>query len=102
MEYLIGLYVTDDEMYKKYRTAMFPILQKHGGDFGYDFKIAEVLKSEVKQPINRVFTIFFEDEKAKERFFLNEEYINIKKRLFEKSVSSVIEIAKYDKAPRNK
>lgn len=31
MEYLIGLYVTDDEMYKKYRTAMFPLLQKYGG-----------------------------------------------------------------------
>jgi len=46
MEYLIGLYVTDDEMYKKYRTAMYPLLQKYGGDFGYDFKIAEVLKSE--------------------------------------------------------
>jgi len=98
MEYLIALYVTDNEMYKKYRTAMFPLLRKYGGDFGYDFKIAEVLKSEVNKPINRVFTIFFEDEKSKEDFFSNEEYLTIKKRFFEESVSSVIEIAKYDKA----
>ena len=95
MEYLIGLNVTDDEMYKKYRTAMFPILQKYGGGFGYDFKIAEVLKSEVDKPINRVFTIFFKDEKAKEDFFSNEEYLNIKKEFFEESVSAVTEIAKY-------
>lgn len=97
MEYLIALYVTDDEMYKKYRRAMFPLLQKYGGGFGYDFKIAEVLKSEVDKPINRVFTIYFKDEKSKKGFFLNEEYLTIKKRFFEKSVSSVTEIAKYKK-----
>ena len=95
MEYLMGLYVTDDEMYQKYRNAMFPILQKHGGGFGYDFKIAEVLKSEVEKPINRVFTIYFKDEKATEDFFSNEEYLAIKKQFFDKSVSSVTEIAQY-------
>jgi uncharacterized protein (DUF1330 family) len=95
MEYLIGLYVTDDKMYTQYREAMFPLLQNYGGGFGYDFKIAQVLKSEAKEPINRVFTIYFKDEQAKNDFFSNEEYLTIKKHYFEKSVSSVIEIAKY-------
>lgn len=95
MEYLIGLYVTDDETYSQYRKAMYPLLQKYGGGFGYDFKIAKVLKSEVEQPLNRVFTIYFENEQAKDDFFCNEEYLTIKERFFEKSVSSVIEIAKY-------
>lgn len=95
MEYLIGLYVTDDKMYTQYREAMYPLLQKYNGGFGYDFKIAKVLKSEVKESINRVFTIYFKDEQAKDDFFSNEEYLNIKKRFFEKSVSSVTEIAKY-------
>ncbi|PCJ63589.1 MAG: DUF1330 domain-containing protein [Bacteroidetes bacterium] len=97
MEYLMGLYVTDDEMYGKYRAAMYPILQTYGGDFGYDFKIKEVLKSEVKEPINRVFTIYFKDEQAKIDFFSNEEYLSIKEKFFNESVSSVTEIAQYKK-----
>lgn len=95
MEYLIGLQVSDDEMYTQYREAMYPLLQKYERGFGYDFKIAKVLKSEVKEPMNRVFTIYFKDEQVKDDFFSNEEYLNIKKRFFEKSVSSVTEIAKY-------
>lgn len=95
MEYLMGMNITDDAMYSKYREAMYPILKSYGGDFGYDFKISEVLKSEVNEPINRVFTICFKDEESKNEFFANEEYLAIKKRFFENSVSAVTEIAKY-------
>jgi uncharacterized protein (DUF1330 family) len=53
VERLVGLYVTDEEMYKKYREGMLPILEAFGGGFSYDFKVSEVLKSEVKEKINR-------------------------------------------------
>ena len=36
-------------MYFKYRQNMSPILKQDGGCFGYDFKIFEILKSEVKE-----------------------------------------------------
>ncbi|MGK0290369.1 MAG: hypothetical protein ACI86H_001827 [bacterium] len=97
IERLVGLYVKDDELYQKYREAMSPILETFGGGFGYDFKIAEVLKSEVDAPINRVFTIFFENEDAMNSFFSNEKYLEVKKQYFEVSVSSVTEIARYEK-----
>ena len=54
IERLVGLYITDDDLYQKYREGMFPILKQYGGGFGYDFKISEVLKSEVETPINRL------------------------------------------------
>ena len=52
IETLVGLYVTDDDSYQKYHEGMFPILQSYGGGFGYDFKVSEVLKTEVDSPIN--------------------------------------------------
>ena len=79
-ERLVGLFVTDDELYQKYRDSMYPILKAYGGAFGYDFRVAEVLKSEVEEPINRVFTISFEDEKLMNTFFADEKYLQVRKR----------------------
>ena len=44
-ERVMGLHVIDDDEYQRYRDAMEPILNAIGGSFGYDFKIAEVLRS---------------------------------------------------------
>ena len=63
-EMLVGLHVTNDEMYQTYREKMTPVLVECGGGFGYDFRIAEVLKSQTDQEINRVFTIYFPDKEA--------------------------------------
>ena len=46
---LIGLEVTDDAGYGRYRAGMTPILEAYGGSFGSDFVIARVLKG----PIDR-------------------------------------------------
>ena len=97
IETLVGLYVTDDDLYQKYREGMLPILQTYGGGFGYDFKVSEVLRSEVEEPINRVFTIFFENEDAMNRFFTNEKYIEIRNKYFEPSVSATTIISKYER-----
>jgi uncharacterized protein (DUF1330 family) len=88
IEMLVGLNVIDDGMYQSYRDEIAPILNKFGGGIGYDFHISDVLRSKTTEPINRVFTIYFSDEAAMNSFFSNEEYLNIKERLFEESVTS--------------
>lgn len=94
-EILVGLHVTDDTMYQDYRESMTPLLIECGGGFGYDFKIAEVLKSETEENINRVFTIHFPDEEVMEQFFSAESYLAVKAKYFESSVASTTIIARY-------
>ena len=97
IERLVALYVEDDTLYQAYRDHMIPILKDFGGDFGYDFKIAEVLKSEVNEPINRVFTIFFETEEKMEAFFSDKAYLAVKQQYFKPSVRCVTEISRYSR-----
>lgn len=97
-EMLVGLQVSDDSTYTQYREAMAPILETYGGGFRYDFKISEVLKKETSNPINRVFTIFFADEKSKNSFFADPEYLKMKERFFIKSVESTTIIAEYSRS----
>ena len=56
-EMLVGLEVIDDNAYNNYRQEMTPLLEQCGGGFNYDFKVSELLKSQVSENINRVFTI---------------------------------------------
>ena len=94
-EMLVGLHVTNDTIYQAYRAEMTPILIECGGGFGYDLKIAEVLKSRTDNEINRVFTIYFPDREAMQQFFSAESYRAIKARLFESSVASTTVMAEY-------
>ena len=96
-ETLVGLHVTDDEMYNSYRENMTPLLLECGGGFGYDFRVSEVLKSRTDDVINRVFTIYFPDEKVKQEFFAAESYREIKARFFEPAVASTTLIAEYER-----
>ena len=96
IELLVALNVTDAQSYSDYRAEMTPILHRHGGQFGYDFKIAEVLKTEADAPINRVFTIRFPDDGSRSAFFSSEEYLEVKARHFERSVSDTVVIATYE------
>ncbi len=95
VEMLVGLNVIDDEEYQLYRDEMVSILLSYGGGFDYDFKISEVLKSKTEAPINRVFTIYFSNEGSMNSFFSNDEYLKIKERHFEKSVTDTTIIATY-------
>ena len=97
LEMLVGLNVVDDEAYQSYRDEMTPILKSYGGGFGYDFKVSEVLKSKTEAPINRVFTIYFSSEDSMNSFFSNDDYLKIKKRHFEKSVTDTTIIATYER-----
>lgn len=96
LEMLIGVNVVDDAAYQSYRDEMGPILASCGGGFGYDFRVSEVIKSPTPEPINRVFTIYFADNDAKDAFFANEEYKAIKQRHFTAAVSDSTIIATYE------
>ena len=97
IEMLVGLNVINDSDYTKYREGMTPILKSIGGGFGYDFKIAEVLKSESGNIINRVFTIYFPSEEELNSFFSNSEYLKFKEQFFTSSVASTTIISTYNK-----
>lgn len=92
---LVGLTVTNDEGYERYRTLMRPILENYGGFFRYDFKVSQVLKTEAEHVINRVFIISFPDREKSDKFFADERYLEIRKEFFVPSVSGATTIAQY-------
>lgn len=97
-EMLVGLNVIDDQIYQQYREAMSPILKTFGGAFGYDFKVAEVLKP-AGDVINRVFTINFPDSDSMEQFFTDPDYLAVKEQYFSASVASTTIISSYKTTP---
>ena len=78
-----ALLVANEDQYAQYRAEIAPLLEKAGGAFRYDFRIAATLKSEVDHEINRLFILRFPDRAAKERFFADPQYRAIRARLFE-------------------
>lgn len=83
----MGLHVTDDDEYQKYRQGMVPILESYGASFRFDFKIAEVLISESDCEINRVFVIDFPSKGKMDQFFADPNYLAVRNRHYEASVS---------------
>lgn len=96
-ERIMGLNVIDDIEYQKYRDAMIPILTTYGGAFGFDFKVAEVLKSKTEAPINRVFTIDFPDEATMNAFFNDPGYLEAKAQHLDHSVNARTIISLHEK-----
>lgn len=94
---LVGINVIDEESYQKYRDEMTPILISMGGEFRYDLKVAEMLKSDSENTINRMFIISFPNEETHDQFFALEEYKAIKEKFFAPAVESATLIAQYDR-----
>ena len=95
----VGVYaaqVDDEEMYRRYRAAMTPLLHARGGGFRYDFVVRETLISEAKHPINRVFMIGFPSRAVADAFFSDPAYLEVRRALFAPAVSAVTQIASYD------
>jgi len=97
-EMLVGLEVSNNDIYSQYREAMKPILVSYGGAFGFDFLVSEVLLSQVEKPINRVFTINFPNQELSNNFFSDSEYLKAKEQFFTTSVTNTTIIASYEKA----
>lgn len=88
---LVGLQVTDETSYARYRAGMMPILLSYGGTFGHDFVVARVLKGEAG--INRVFTLLFPDRAARERFFADAQNRAV---LFEPAVAATFILGEFE------
>ena len=98
LEIVMGIHVTDDNEYQKYREGMEPILNSVGGSFGYDFRISEVLRSKTDDEINRVFTMEFPSEKVMNDFLSSPEYLKVKSMYLDRSVKTRTTIAMYEKS----
>jgi len=94
VETLMALNVVDADLYAKYRAAMTPLLEAHGGSFGLDLWVAEVLRAPIDKPFNRLFTIIFPSPEQREAFFSNAEYLAVRKALFEPSVAAATELGR--------
>ncbi|PHZ84124.1 DUF1330 domain-containing protein [Paremcibacter congregatus] len=95
-EMMVGLEVTDDDLYSQYRAAMMPILQRYGGGFRYDFRVSEVLKNAEGRPINRVFAIYCDSKASMDAFFADEGYLQAKQEFFAPSVGETTIISQYE------
>jgi|RhiMethySRZTD1v2_1073278.scaffolds.fasta_scaffold2811684_2 uncharacterized protein (DUF1330 family) len=96
-EMLVGLHVVDRGLYQEYRSAMRPMLEAAGGGFRYDFEVGATLRSEAPHPITRLFAIYFRDRAAKDAFFADEHYADIKARFFAKAVRGTTVLAEYER-----
>ena len=94
-EMIVGISVIDGAKYAQYRAEMTPLLEAGGGRFRYDFEVARTLKAEGGEVINRLFVIQFPDRAAKERFFADPTYVEIRGRLFAPSVQAMVILAEY-------
>ena len=96
-ERLIGLHVVDEAQYTRYREKMTPILSSYGGEFGYDLRVAEVLKSPLTDSpsLNRVFTIRFPTEETSQAFFADTAYRDVRREHFENAVDQTTVMATY-------
>jgi uncharacterized protein (DUF1330 family) len=94
-EITMGLFVADRENYAQYRREIAPLLEAAGGAFRYDFEVANTLKNESGRDMNRVFVLRFPEREAKNRFFGDPRYQEIRRRLFEIAVTSAVVIAEY-------
>lgn len=95
---LMGLEVTDDASYARYRAGMTPILESYGGSFGCDFVVAKVLKGPSDR-LNRVFTIAFPDRATQTRFYADARYRAVRAEHFEPAVAEAVVLAELDEAP---
>ena len=94
-ELTVALDVADEEMYARYRTEIAPLLQAAGGTFRYDFVVARTLRGELTTEVNRLFMLQFPDREARQRFFSDPRYLEIRARLFNNAVKSSAVIAEY-------
>jgi uncharacterized protein (DUF1330 family) len=92
---LMGLEVTDDASYARYRAGMTPILESYGGSFGCDFVVARVLKGPSER-LNRVFMIAFPDRATQARFYADARYRAVRAEHFEPAVTQAVVLAELD------
>lgn len=101
-EILVGLHVSDQDTYDRYRAGMTPILKDHSGFFRYDYTIDSMLQGTAEDPHNRVFVLSFPDQSVMESFFNHPEYKAVRAQHFDPAVKSGGILAAYQcEVPNN-
>lgn len=95
-EMTVGLLVEDTARYQEYRAEIAPLLRAESGYFRFDFEVGRTLKNEADHEINRVFVLRFPNREAKERFFANPQYREIRSRLYEPVVRGTTIVSEHD------
>ena len=88
-ERCMGLHVTDDALYARYREGMLPILAAHYGRLRYDFQVSLALINEEGKPINRVFVIAFASKADNDAFLLDPAYQAVRNACFKPAVDAI-------------
>jgi len=96
---LVGVEVTDEATYARYRAAMAPILATYGGSFGVDLVVARILRGGGDGRPNRVFTLVFPDRSTRERFFADQGYRAVRTALFDPAVRRTVLLGEYEESP---
>lgn len=94
-EMLVGVSVTNRPVYEEYRSEIRPLLEAAGAAFRFDCEVSRVLKGQGVLEVNRLFVLGFPSRAAKEAFFGDPAYREIRTRLFEKSVQKMVVLAEY-------
>jgi uncharacterized protein (DUF1330 family) len=74
---------------------MAPLLEKHGGRFVLDVRVAEILRASSPVAFNRLFTLRFPSAQAAQAFFADPAYLAVRARWFEPSVAEVVRLGDY-------
>jgi uncharacterized protein (DUF1330 family) len=98
-ELLVAMQVADSERYATYREEMRPLLEKAQAGFRFDAGISQVLTPENQPAYNRIFVLAFPNKAAKDSFFADPAYQEIRARHFVPSVSAFVILAEYDNPP---
>ena len=95
IEILRGVQVIDEAVYARYRAEMAPLLDAHGGRFVLDVRVAEIVRAPSPTAFNRLFTIRFPSARHRDAFFADPDYVAVRSRLFEPSVSAMVRLGEY-------
>ena len=95
-EMLMGVQVIDETGYARYRSEIVPLLEAHGARFILDVRVAEILRTPTPSAFNRLFVVRFPSAHQRDAFFAHRDYLAIRRRWFEPSVSGgVIRLGDY-------
>lgn len=92
---LVGAELKDEDLYQAYRDKMYPLLKSFGGDFKYDFQAKATAMSQNGTNFNRVFVISFPDEKSRDSFFSDAEYLAIREDYLNPSVVEITPLSSW-------
>lgn len=95
-ENVVAMHVTDHAEYERYRAAMRPLLETYGGGFRFDFEVTETFLGP-DHPVTRLFGIYIRDRAAREAFFADPAYLEIRRRHFDGAVDGFTVLAEYER-----